>query len=222
MHCAACFSHQNVRVELLLIAARVRNNIKYWAFTITTPMSADDEPHKYGSSGKHEGAASDLNSAKLLGICSVDVRQGFIRKVYGILLAQLVTAAFIALFVFSNDVKGYVFQHSWMFYLALTVNIVTICALACCASNARQYPRNMIFLGPLRYRRRSSWAASPPRTTQTRCWLGLGWRQASSLDHIVCISNKVRFYRRRSVFVRSSPQLMHFYRGALLSQPRAT
>lgn len=96
----------------------------------------DDDPYK----GK------GING-ELLGICSQNVRQGFIRKVYGILLLQiLVTTAGISLFVFSGNVKSYVVANPWTFYLAISINLVTILSLACCAENARTYPKNMIFL----------------------------------------------------------------------------
>ena len=38
-------------------------------------------------------------------------------------------------------------HNAWTFYLAISVNVVTIISLACCAENARVYPRNMVFLG---------------------------------------------------------------------------
>lgn len=77
----------------------------------------------------------------------VSIRAGFIRKVYSILLCQLVvTIAFICFFLYCEPVKLYAVHHPGLFYGALAVTFVTMIAMACCESVRRTFPTNMIFL----------------------------------------------------------------------------
>jgi len=76
------------------------------------------------------------------------VRRGFIRKVYSILMCQLVlTGAVIATFMFVEDVKTYVQRNIWVYYTSMAVMIVCLLAMACCDSVRRKFPTNFIFLG---------------------------------------------------------------------------
>jgi FtsH-binding integral membrane protein len=76
------------------------------------------------------------------------VRRGFIRKVYGILMCQLlVTAGIIATLMFVEPVKQYCTYNAWPFYTCLVVTIVSIIVLACCESVRRKAPMNFIILG---------------------------------------------------------------------------
>lgn len=76
------------------------------------------------------------------------VRMGFIRKVYGILSAQLaVTLGVTLLFTYSESVARYAFEHPGMIWSAYIMTIVCIIVLACCGNVRRSYPANYIFLG---------------------------------------------------------------------------
>jgi len=76
------------------------------------------------------------------------IRRGFIRKVYGILMCQLiVTAGIIATIMFVEPVQLYTRQNVWPFYTALVITIVAIITLACCESVRRKAPGNFIILG---------------------------------------------------------------------------
>lgn len=76
------------------------------------------------------------------------IRHAFIRKVYLILLLQLlVTLGFIALFTFHNGVKTFVQRNMWVYILSLVVFIVTVLTLSCCPSMRRKFPTNIILLG---------------------------------------------------------------------------
>ncbi|XP_015750962.1 PREDICTED: protein lifeguard 1-like [Acropora digitifera] len=69
----------------------------------------------------------------------VSIRAGFIRKVYSILLCQLVvTIAFICFFLYWTLVYHNFFSRA--------VTFVTMIAMACCESVRRTFPTNMIFL----------------------------------------------------------------------------
>lgn len=77
----------------------------------------------------------------------VDVRHGFIRKVYGILTIQLlVTFGMVSLFSFNGDVQKVVLTNDWPIYTALGVSFAALIAIVCCGNNARIYPRNYILL----------------------------------------------------------------------------
>ncbi|CAG4962923.1 unnamed protein product [Colias eurytheme] len=75
------------------------------------------------------------------------IRKAFIRKVYSILMCQLlVTMGFIALFVFHEPTKVFVRSNPYLFWIALVVTFVCIIAMACCENVRRTTPMNFIFL----------------------------------------------------------------------------
>ncbi|KAJ2943574.1 hypothetical protein O0L34_g16683 [Tuta absoluta] len=77
------------------------------------------------------------------------IRRSFIRKVYSILMCQLlVTMSFIALFLFHEPTKMWVRQRGMpIFWVAFIVMIVCLIAMACCEGVRRKSPTNFIFLG---------------------------------------------------------------------------
>jgi len=76
------------------------------------------------------------------------VRRAFIRKVYSILMVQLVlTGAVISTFMFVKDVKSYVQRNMWVYYSSMGVMLVCLISMACCDSVRRKFPTNFIFLG---------------------------------------------------------------------------
>lgn len=91
---------------------------------------------------------SDVESGQsLVGFSETSVRHGFIRKVYGILVTQLlVTFGISALFVLDKNVGDYVRQNRGMLYSAYIITIVTILVLACAKDARRRFPTNMILL----------------------------------------------------------------------------
>ncbi|NXU56459.1 LFG2 protein, partial [Turnix velox] len=63
-----------------------------------------------------------------------NVRRVFIRKVYAILMVQLlVTLVIVAFFTFCEPVKGYIQTHSAWYWASYAVFFVTYLILACCS-----------------------------------------------------------------------------------------
>jgi protein lifeguard len=61
------------------------------------------------------------------------IRQGFIRKVYGILMVQLlVTFGLIAIFVFHAPTREFAQKNRWLTFVAMGITFVTMIAIACC------------------------------------------------------------------------------------------
>ncbi|XP_061871640.1 protein lifeguard 2 [Colius striatus] len=76
-----------------------------------------------------------------------NVRRVFIRKVYSILLVQLlVTVVIVAFFTFCEPVKGYIQTHSAWYWASYAVFFVTYLILACCSGPRRYFPWNLILL----------------------------------------------------------------------------
>jgi len=76
------------------------------------------------------------------------IRRGFIRKVYSILMVQLlVTVGFIALFVYHSGVKKWMQSNPWFYIVAMVFFIGTVIAMSCCEGVRRKAPGNFIFLG---------------------------------------------------------------------------
>ena len=93
-----------------------------------------------------EGGAPDNFASG--GFDDKTVRRGFIKRVYSILMVQLViTAAIISLFVFVDSVKSYVRENRWLMYTSWGLAFVCIIALSCFSSIRRKTPHNFIFLG---------------------------------------------------------------------------
>jgi len=84
----------------------------------------------------------------MAGFDDTAVRRGFIRKVYGILMCQLlVTGAIIAAFLFVHDLKMFVMRNMWVYWTSFGVMFVCLISLVCCSSLRRKAPLNFVFLG---------------------------------------------------------------------------
>ncbi|XP_020286391.1 protein lifeguard 1-like [Pseudomyrmex gracilis] len=75
------------------------------------------------------------------------IRNGFIRKVYSILMCQLViTLGMISLFLYHEPTKKWVRGHTELFWVAFAVTIVLLICMTCCTNVRRKSPMNFIFL----------------------------------------------------------------------------
>jgi len=74
-----------------------------------------------------------------------EVRMGFVRKVYGILTAQLLLTVAVAAPIQRMPLE-WISQHVYLMYISMAVTIATICAMSCCQSITRKFPTNYIFL----------------------------------------------------------------------------
>ncbi|KAF6339311.1 Fas apoptotic inhibitory molecule 2 [Rhinolophus ferrumequinum] len=75
------------------------------------------------------------------------VRRVFIRKVYTILLIQLLaTLAVVAIFTFCDPVKDYVQANPGWYWASYAVFFATYLTLACCPGSRRYFPWNLILL----------------------------------------------------------------------------
>ncbi|XP_004711534.1 protein lifeguard 2 [Echinops telfairi] len=75
------------------------------------------------------------------------VRRVFIRKVYTILLIQLLlTFSVVALFTFCEPIKRYVQANPGWYWASYVVFFITYLTLACCSGPRRYFPWNLILL----------------------------------------------------------------------------
>ncbi|CAK6955697.1 fas apoptotic inhibitory molecule 2b [Scomber scombrus] len=75
------------------------------------------------------------------------IRRTFIRKVYAILMVQLlVTLGIIALFTFCAPVRFYIQTHPSLYMVSYLMFFATYIALSCCGDLRRQFPWNIILL----------------------------------------------------------------------------
>ncbi|XP_023171498.2 protein lifeguard 2 isoform X2 [Drosophila hydei] len=76
------------------------------------------------------------------------IRKGFIRKVYSILLTQLLfTCGVICIFMYHDPTKYFVRAHPNVVMVAMVVNIVVVISMACCETARRHFPVNFVCLG---------------------------------------------------------------------------
>jgi FtsH-binding integral membrane protein len=73
-------------------------------------------------------------------------RIGFIRKVYGILSAQLALTVSLMALAFVDSINNFLRHHIEIFWIALVLSLVIIIPLACFRSLARGVPQNYILL----------------------------------------------------------------------------
>ncbi|XP_068171777.1 fas apoptotic inhibitory molecule 2b isoform X2 [Antennarius striatus] len=75
------------------------------------------------------------------------IRQTFIRKVYAILMVQLlVTVAIVAVFSFCTPVRFFIQTHPGLYMASYLMFFCTYIALTCCGDLRRQFPWNIILL----------------------------------------------------------------------------
>lgn len=75
------------------------------------------------------------------------VRQGFVRKVFGLLTMQLaLTAAITAAFVLSNSVKMFVAANSWVLITSVIASFALILTMSFWEAGRRRHPTNIILL----------------------------------------------------------------------------
>lgn len=76
------------------------------------------------------------------------IRHAFIRKVYLILMVQLLlTLIIVSLFTFHAGVRSFVQHNTWVYFLSYAVFLVTYLSLVCCSGVRRRWPGNFIMLG---------------------------------------------------------------------------
>jgi len=100
-----------------------------------------------GVYGAQSGYGDGYDGGNMGAFGSKSVRMAFIRKVYGLLSIQLtISVGFIAVFVFSDGMKGFARANSWLVWVAFGATFVVMIMLACCGDLRRQTPHNYILL----------------------------------------------------------------------------
>ncbi|XP_012503493.1 PREDICTED: protein lifeguard 1 isoform X1 [Propithecus coquereli] len=83
------------------------------------------------------------------------IRQAFIRKVFLVLTLQLsVTLSTVSVFTFVREVKGFVRENVWTYYVSYAIFFISLIVLSCCGDFRRKHPWNLVALvthkpGPL-------------------------------------------------------------------------
>eukprot|EP01055_Gregarina_sp_Pseudo9_P000576 Gregarina_sp_Pseudo_9__575@NODE_136_length_4074_cov_82_022057_g126_i0_p3_GENE_NODE_136_length_4074_cov_82_022057_g126_i0NODE_136_length_4074_cov_82_022057_g126_i0_p3_ORF_typecomplete_len249_score15_45Bax1I/PF01027_20/1_1e55BaxI_1/PF12811_7/9_9e06DUF1118/PF06549_12/1_2DUF1118/PF06549_12/1_9e03DUF2809/PF10990_8/0_74DUF2809/PF10990_8/4_7e03DUF2809/PF10990_8/12_NODE_136_length_4074_cov_82_022057_g126_i0171917 len=79
----------------------------------------------------------------------IAIRHGFIRKVYGILTAQILLTTFVgAVFTLSESWRIWIVTSgSWLVSLSMLVGLGVMCGLACVPGAAERHPTNLYLLG---------------------------------------------------------------------------
>uniref|UniRef100_A0A4W4F2K9 Glutamate receptor, ionotropic, N-methyl D-aspartate-associated protein 1b (glutamate binding) n=1 Tax=Electrophorus electricus TaxID=8005 RepID=A0A4W4F2K9_ELEEL len=106
---------------------------------INHPQQSDDPPPVY-----------DNQEITLSGFDDKSVRRAFVRKVFLVLTVQLtVTFSFVALFTFNTNIKAFVRQNSWTYWVSYLIFIIPLISISCCGEFRRKHPWNMVALSIL-------------------------------------------------------------------------
>lgn len=79
---------------------------------------------------------------------TTQVRNGFVRKVFGIVSVQLLfTVGIACIFLFNSTLKLYVRSNQWVFWTAWALAIGLLLVISCVEKARRSFPTNMLLLG---------------------------------------------------------------------------
>uniref|UniRef100_A0A4W4F2L3 Glutamate receptor, ionotropic, N-methyl D-aspartate-associated protein 1b (glutamate binding) n=1 Tax=Electrophorus electricus TaxID=8005 RepID=A0A4W4F2L3_ELEEL len=74
----------------------------------------------------------------------------FSTQVFLVLTVQLtVTFSFVALFTFNTNIKAFVRQNSWTYWVSYLIFIIPLISISCCGEFRRKHPWNMVALSIL-------------------------------------------------------------------------
>lgn len=105
-----------------------------------SPLPADDFGH-----GKPSHYADDFAHGATVSACEAAVRQGFLRKVFGLVAAQLLaTAAVCALFMFEPATRAFVLSTPSMQLVSFVAAFGFLFAAQCYKD---QHPKNLVMMG---------------------------------------------------------------------------
>ena len=90
--------------------------------------------------GIEDGGETGLMADSMNAFSEASIRRGFVRKVYGILSAQLIlTMAIVGIF-YIPEVSTYALTNVWLFWMAFVATFVCLIVLACCPDVRRTSP----------------------------------------------------------------------------------
>ncbi|KAI1290406.1 Protein lifeguard 2 [Halotydeus destructor] len=102
----------------------------------------------YGETGGLTSGMADNYNETMGAFGAKSVRLAFIRKVYGILSAQLViTFGFVLIFVFHDGTKDWAKTNPGFIFAAIIMSMASLIALMCCGDLRKRFPHNFIILG---------------------------------------------------------------------------
>ncbi|GMT09218.1 hypothetical protein PFISCL1PPCAC_515, partial [Pristionchus fissidentatus] len=112
-------------------------------------IAADNKPQDVEAAQLKTGVLA----GDALAIKSFDndhIRRAFIQKVFGMVACMLAVVVFMTLLPFvSQNFRIFAFRHSWLWYLAYVVYLVTYLSLVCCKCTRKKTPLNYIMTGLL-------------------------------------------------------------------------
>ncbi|KAK6738000.1 hypothetical protein RB195_020221 [Necator americanus] len=76
------------------------------------------------------------------------IRAAFVRKVFAIVTTMiLVVVVMVTPAIIHDEIRLYIIQNSWVYWIALLVFFGSCLSLVCCHSVARNFPCNIVILG---------------------------------------------------------------------------
>uniref|UniRef100_A0A1B6GL09 Uncharacterized protein n=1 Tax=Cuerna arida TaxID=1464854 RepID=A0A1B6GL09_9HEMI len=112
--------------------------------TVVLPPGRTQGPYQLAEDADQDKSLSD---DKTNSFADSAIRSKFVRKVYLILSIQLgFTTIFNIPFLYMDDVQEFIYDYSWVVFVALSVFVVPYFMLVCCESTRRSFPTNMILL----------------------------------------------------------------------------
>mmetsp|Transcript_32031 Transcript_32031/g.92300 ORF Transcript_32031/g.92300 Transcript_32031/m.92300 type:complete len:261 (-) Transcript_32031:82-864(-) len=77
----------------------------------------------------------------------LEIRSGFIQKVYSLLSVQLAVTLAIGVYMHINLSKHWIESHIWLCYVAnVAAMVMLVCTMCCCPQVMRNFPSNYVFL----------------------------------------------------------------------------
>lgn len=97
--------------------------------------------------GSQEALPLSRGSTRDVKEASVEIRKGFLRKVYSLLFCQLLLTSFVAFYIFQHGQdREWLQSREWLLWVSVVCTLATICVMVCLPEICRQYPTNYAFL----------------------------------------------------------------------------
>ncbi|TNM87079.1 hypothetical protein fugu_007309 [Takifugu bimaculatus] len=120
---------------------------KTGSFSSQTSVAPTPPSYEEATAGTSAPCYNDVEMLTESSWNDCNIRRIFIRKVYAILMIQLlVTLAVVALFTFCDPVKDYIQSNPGWYWASYAVFFITYLTLSCFTAPRRQFPWNLIML----------------------------------------------------------------------------
>ena len=129
----------------LTVPAELESNPKFPRPADDGDLTEPEQPGEVQEDGQVPRTEPEFSSA-MVKDATVEVRRGFIGKVYSILTAQLLLTVIVAAPLAVVASPAWLVANQWLLWLSLAMTFIMVCTIPCCTKFSRRYPTNYVLL----------------------------------------------------------------------------